>query len=62
MHWFFNDPRYRSTNDRKMKVPGVIGCNVLLPVFKDDGAGTDFLKTFSPKHWKLSVELYSIRS
>ena len=41
------DPLDKSTKDRKMKVPGVIGCNVLQKIFNNDGTGSDFLKKFS---------------
>ena len=51
------DPQDKSTKERKIKVPGVIGCNVLQRIFKNEGTGSDFVKTFSQKHSSITEEL-----
>ena len=55
------DPLDKSTKDRKLKVPGVIGCNVLQKMFKD-GKGMDFLRDSSQRHPGLTDELMAFKS
>ena len=56
------DPQDKSTKERKMKVPGVIGCNVLQEIFKDDGTGSDLVRTFTQKHHTLNDEIQAFRA
>ena len=55
------DPLDKSTKDRKLKVPGVIGCNVLQEMFKD-GKGMDFFRNSSQRHPGLTDELMVFKS
>ena len=55
------DPLDKSTKDRKLKVPGVIGCNVLQKMFKD-GKGMDFLRNSSQRRPGLTDELMAFKS